>query len=351
MGLLLANVYISRFLKLDGARSVVWAVCFFGSGAVISLAMRYIYIKKDYRSRPMGSMTLIVIATSLAAAAVWYMMEPALYLAIYSDSYSLEDAKKVLTLARVPGRLLSNFWPFMMWSILYLATNLWIDWRRERARAAEATMLAQKAQLQMLRYQLNPHFLFNALNSLRALVDENKEAARGMITELSEFLRYSLVHRETTDVPLSGEMEAIGHYLSIQKRRYEDKLQVTAEVSDEASRHRVPCFLIHPLIENAVKYGMQTSPMPLKLSIRADVDDECLRIKVSNTGTWVPEDEPEVVSEGAFRSGTGTGLQNVKRRLAVAYPDRHRFEVVEAGGVVTVQVVILPSERRLEDER
>jgi hypothetical protein len=336
-GLLLANAYIARFLELSGAKSVLWAVSFFGSGALICLGVRHVYLKKDYRNRPLGSLALIVITTSLIAAAAWYVAELGLYLMVYPREYSSESLRAALGSARLASRLLSNFWPFMMWSILYLAINLWLDWKRERARAAEATLLAQKAQLQMLRYQLNPHFLFNALNSVRSLVDENTEAARGMITELAEFLRYSLVSREATDVPLSSEMEAIGHYLSIQKRRYEDKLEITAEISEEAGRYAVPCFLIHPLVENAVKYGMQTSPMPLKLSIRAGVDGGNLTLTVSNTGRWVV---PGTIAPGE-RAGTGTGLHNVRRRLAVSLPGRHGFAVAETDGMVAVELKIL----------
>jgi LytS/YehU family sensor histidine kinase len=99
------------------------------------------------------------------------------------------------------ARVFSMTWPFMMWSILYFVINFWLEWRREQERAVKATLLAQKAQLQMLRYQLNPHFLFNALNSVRALVDENQESARAMITELAEFLRYSLCTGTTPTCP------------------------------------------------------------------------------------------------------------------------------------------------------
>ena len=159
-----------------------------------------------------------------------------------------------------------------------------------------------------------------------------------MITELADFLRYSLVHRDYGDVPLATEMEAVGHYLSIQKRRYEDNLVVRMRVPEEAGRLAVPCFLIHPLVENAVKYGMQTSAMPLEIEIAAESTDDSLTLTVSNTGTWVEEEGRG--GAGVEGAGTGTGLKNVRQRLAAAHPDRHSLNVSQRDGRVIVTLRI-----------
>jgi len=308
-------------------------VLFYGAGALFSIGLRFVYRKVDYRSRTIRSLSLVAVLASVAAAVLWYLAERGLVAWFFPKSFASGGGwPGAFAPAKYPGRVFHMLWPFMMWSILYFVINFWLEWRRERERALEATLLAQKAQLQMLRYQLNPHFLFNALNSIRALVDENRENARAMVTELAEFLRYSLVHRDYANVPLSNEMEAVHLYLSIQKRRYEDKLEVSTEVSGEAASYPVPCFLVHPLVENAVKYGMQTSPMPLRLAIRADVSSGTLRLTVSNTGRWVtPGPDRE-----AGDPGTGTGLDNVRQRLDAAFPHRHKLEVGEQDGWVVI---------------
>ena len=216
------------------------------------------------------------------------------------------------------------------WSVLYFGMKYWLDWETEKKRALKAKSLAQHAQLQMLRYQVNPHFLFNALNSVRALIDEDKKNAKGMITELSEFLRYSLITRDHTEVTLKDELEAIRHYLSIEKKRYEDKLDVSFDIEPSAEDYPILSFLIHPFIENAIKYGMKTSPMPLRIRVNVSTKDGQLRIEVSNTGHWLqPATGPETKIEG-----TGTGLENVRARLENAYPNKYHLETKELNGCV-----------------
>jgi len=218
----------------------------------------------------------------------------------------------------------------------------WRDWEDEKDRARKAAALVQRARLQLLRYQLNPHFLFNALNSVRALIQEDRKHAKEMITELSEFLRYSLIHRDHTDVPLREELDAIRHYLSIEKKRFEDKLQVKFNIDHEAEEYPILSFLIHPLVENAIKYGMKTSAMPLKIGIDAALQHGDLRVAVTNSGSWLsPLDDSARNLEG-----TGTGLSNVRSRLENAYPGRHRFTVEQSDGCVCVRIEIYQEPRR-----
>jgi len=234
------------------------------------------------------------------------------------------------------NRILEWIVPLLSWSVLYFGIKFLRDWDLQKEKTDKAYALAQSAQLQMLRYQLNPHFLFNSLNSIRALISENKKNAKIMITELSEFLRYSLLSKNYADVPLHNELEAIHHYLAIEKKRYEDKLDVTFHIDPTAEDYPVLCFLLHPLIENAIKYGMQTSSMPLKISVKAEVVNSKLQVEVSNTGRWL---HPSAVSE-ANEPGTGTGLDNVRKRLENEYPDKHTFRVFEKDGRVTIQLEI-----------
>jgi LytS/YehU family sensor histidine kinase len=220
----------------------------------------------------------------------------------------------------------------LVWGALYFGIKFWRDWIDERERAENAEKEAEQAQLQMLRYQLNPHFLFNALNSLRALIDEDSQQARTLITELSEFLRHSLISRNRTDVALRDEMQAVHHYLSIEKKRYEEKLDVTFDVDPRSEECPVLSFLIQPLVENAVKYGMQTSPMPLRIWIAASLNGQSLRITVTNTGRWVVR---SAIGHPGI-NGAGSGLDNVRVRLQRAFPERHLLETIERNGRVSV---------------
>src|SRR5206468_3138547 len=131
-----------------------------------------------------------------------------------------------------------------------------------------------------------PHFLFNALNSLRALIGEDSCKAREMVTELSGFLRYSLLPASVADVALGEELASLRQYLAIEQIRFERALDVTFSVEPAAERYRVPSFLLHPLAENAIKFGVRTSPMPLRLRVSARVAGNGLLIEMANTGAW-----------------------------------------------------------------
>jgi LytS/YehU family sensor histidine kinase len=226
--------------------------------------------------------------------------------------------------------------PVIGWSVLYWGINFWHEWMVQKDRMERATALARTAQLQMLRYRLSPHFLFNALNSIRALIAEDKVSARRMVTELSEYLRYSLMSRNYATVPFRDEIESIRHYFNIQKIRYENKLEVVFDVEPAAEEYPIASFLLHPLVENAVTYGMQTSSLPLKIQIKVCTPQGRLEIDVINSGSWI-ETSPR---DGDYAGGRG--LDNVRRRLADAYPERHEMSVYEKDGFVHARIVMEP---------
>ena len=184
----------------------------------------------------------------------------------------------------------------------------------------------------MLRYQLNPHFFFNALNTIGALADENPQRVKTAVRELSGFLRYTLLDEEALNVPLRDEVEAAEHYLAVEKIRFEDDLHVAVDLDAEAGRWVVPSFLVLPLVENAVKHGQYTSPTPLRIRVTGTVAEAALVVEVANTGHW-REEAPN-------GDGTGTGLDNVRRRLKAQHPDQHRLTFREDDGWVHVRIEI-----------
>lgn len=298
------------------------------AGFLLSLVLRQYYRRVPYGKLSIVSIITRVILGSFVMTAMWYVA----YAAIYIVNYGISNVPSFLTLRYAVQVIVMIFPEKLVWSTLYFGIKIWRDWVIERERAEKAEEDARQAQLQTLRYQLNPHFLFNSLNSLRALIDEDSQQARTVLTELSEFLRYSLVSRNRTDVTLREEVEAIRHYLSIEKKRYEEKLEVTVDVQPQAGDFPVPSFLIHPLVENAIKYGMHTSTLPLRVWVVAELLNHSLHISIINSGRWV-ERSPH--SPDAFH-GPGAGLQNVRARLEHAFPKRHTLEKYERDGNVVV---------------
>ena len=179
-----------------------------------------------------------------------------------------------------------------------------------------------------LRYQLNPHFLFNVLNSAIALIDEDPKRAQTMLTLLSRLLRDTLDGGKEELCSLDKELEIIERYIEIQQVRFEDKLVVEMDITEAARTCAIPPLLLHTLVENAVKHGFETSTeMPLELCIAARYEDGSLQLEVSNTGSIYPK-------------GEGLGLKNLGERLQAQYPGRHQFDLAQSKGVVHANIQI-----------
>lgn len=267
---------------------------------------------------------LLVLICAVVLGSAWTAIEAA-----YSFATAVFNTANYL--ARSPRIALDYAMTLTAWSALYLGIKNWLAWQKERENALQSTALANTAQLEMLRYQLNPHFLFNALNSIRASVDEDSNRAKQMITQLSEFLRFSLLSESEKKISLSEELEAVKNYLAIEKIRFEDKLQINYEIEDAAKNFTIPCFILNPLIENAVKHGLQTSPKPLKINISAHVLNDKLLLEVSNSGK---------LNDFSNGGGTKIGLKNVRKRLENLFGKSGKFELIEAENHVKARIEI-----------
>lgn len=330
--LLILTLILFYSERLNDYIAVIGVSITYAVGFVVTIGLRYLYRRIDYKKRSIAFTAVFIFIISVVVTHIWYWLD--IFVSIFG-LYGYDKRMWLLppTLQKAESTVLSFLPIIVAWSLFYFSYKLWLDWMDQKARAERADLLAHKAQLQMLRYQLNPHFLFNALNSVRALIEFNKDAAKDVITELSEFLRYSLVSRNLNKVPLKDEIEAIKHYFTIQKIRYEERLEVNFDIKPDADEFPVLSFLIHPIIENAVKYGMETSPMPLKIGISAKVNGNKLIIDISNTGRWVEK-------AGSGNSGTGTGLENVKQRLENGFPGQYSFEIIKETDSVRVRIEI-----------
>jgi hypothetical protein len=206
---------------------------------------------------------------------------------------------------------------------------------QQERQLAEAQLAAQQAQLAALRYQLNPHFLFNALNSISALiVTKRNDDAEEMTEKLSSFLRTSLNAEPSELIPLEEELSLTEEYLSIESVRFGDRLGIDVQCSEEACNALVPSFLVQPLVENAVKHGVARSTTPVEIRIAAALDHGALKVTVSNDITR--EDAVELPdSEGA-----GVGIDNVRHRLQAVFGKRASLSAGQVGGrfVATISI-------------
>lgn len=309
--------------------SLTYVLAFF-----FTLLLRYIYRYYYAKIENLFLLPMLILLVSFTISALMHFID------LYVSHYFWGEAGHLILKQRLTFKyfFMANYnhlIVFTGWSGLYFGIKYAFDWQKEKLRSRDAEMMAQKAQMAMLRYQLNPHFLFNSLNSIRALVDENQQHAKEMITELSEFLRYSLLHKDATFVTLSNELEAVKHYFFIEKKRFEDKLEIVYNIADNTRNLQIPSFLLHPLIENAVKYGMKTSDMPLKIWVTAQKTGYGLMLEVTNSGKWIERGEQK-----NHDGGTGTGLMNVEKRLQNAYHDDYRLETNKAEKSISIRIEI-----------
>src|SRR5688500_16114462 len=257
------------------------------------------------------------------------------------------------------GALVHGVLPMFGWSLVHLGLQYNTALREQREQAVRAVAAARVEQLRVLAYQLNPHFLFNTLNSIRALINEDRQRAREMVTALSRYLRYALVERPLHVALLEEEVASVRGYLAIEQVRFEERLDARVEIDPAALRCEVPAFLLNPLVENAVKHGAAGAagaPLVLRVEARLVAPDR-LRLVVENTGRWAGGRSPAidaggsrtapVAGEGNDTRPGGVGLANVRARLSMLYPAEHRIDVEEKDGRVRV-VLELPARIRAE---
>ena len=235
------------------------------------------------------------------------------------------------------------------WSALYYAINYFLQVEEQTDRLERLGAQATSAQLAMLRYQLNPHFLFNTLNSISTLVLlKQTEPANAMLTRLSGFLRHTLVTEPGAKVTVAQEVETLQLYLEIERMRFEERLQTEFTVDPRASEALIPSMLLQPLIENAIKYGVSKQEEGARITLAAQVIGAHLRVTVSDTGPGIQNLSYSPHDLTKRPSSTGVGLANIAERLAQGYGDNHRFDIeTPAEGGFTV-IVELPYE--LDDE-
>ena len=223
----------------------------------------------------------------------------------------------------------------MFLSSAFYLTHLVQQSAKQRETAHKAETLAKDVQLKMLRYQINPHFLFNVLNSIYTLIDENTEKAKKLVIDMSEYYRYTLNKQQQT-ISIEKEVESIMKYLEIQKTRFEEEFQYEISVDEAVKSLLIPSFIIHLLIENAVKYGTKTMKQKLIIRLSVKLVNKMLLIRVANTGKLLnasPDGEKNI-------DGTSNGIENLKNRLGLYYNDNYSFSLKEEDGWVIAAIEI-----------
>ena len=243
------------------------------------------------------------------------------------------------------GAIILDFSILAAWSAMYYGINYYLLLEEEIDQRAQLESQASSAQLAMLRYQLNPHFLFNTLNSISTLVLlKQTERANAMLARLSSFLRYTLANEPTAQVTLAQEVETLKLYLEIEKMRFEDRLRPHFRIDAETIGARLPSLLLQPLVENAIKYAVTPSEVGADIWITAEREGQAVRIEVADSG-------PGTGAGLHSTPSTGVGFANIQDRLAQAYGAAQGFSSGpndKGGYSVIIELPLDPDKRILE---
>ncbi|HPF47165.1 MAG: histidine kinase [Alphaproteobacteria bacterium] len=301
------------------------------SGFIITVILRLIYRKLKNSNLPpltmvLSIITCIVVSALILSAIDTWVVQQTFYINIRLYEF-------------VIGRALYDLFVLMIWTGAYFIVNYQFLLMEQKEKYLQAVAQAHQSQLQMLRYQINPHFLFNTLNAISTLVlDKQSKEANGMLTKLSAFLRFSLVNQPTQKITIDEEVYALWLYLDIEKVRFEERLQLDFQISDEAKKALIPSLLLQPLVENAIKYAVAPMEKGGTISLKADREGNRLKIILSDNGPGL-SDQP--AKHKFNENSSGVGLVNTKNRLNQLYPANHAIEIRnrEEGGVqITIDI-------------
>jgi len=253
----------------------------------------------------------------------------------------LSELVKLRAVRPIWANFLDNWLPFavvfFLWCTLYFSTKLWQQSAHERTRLVRAESEAREARLSALRYQLNPHFLFNSLNAVSTLVLEgNVTAATRMLAQIGELLRTTLDNDASPEIPLSQELGFIAQYLAIEQTRLGHRLRVEMAISQDTLDAVVPSMLLQPLVENAVRHGVAPVIEGGTIAIESMIHNDCLVMTIRNSGP-----RTNATSAQNDKPSSGIGLTNTAERLRTLYGDNQHFSLraPDAGGhEVTIEL-------------
>lgn len=272
-----------------------------------------------------GRWILAHLASSVCVSLVYF----AIYAGLLHGQTSVMDGT-VLRFGKLYHKLVIHYLhlTLMIYWVVLLAQHGWHYYGRSRERERQASALATelvRTRLEVLRMQLNPHFLFNTLHTISALIHENPEGADRILARLSELLRVSLEQSDAQEVPLRQELLFLDRYLEIEQMRFQDRLTVERTIEPGLGDLRVPSLILQPLVENAIRHGIEPREDAGCVRIAARRVDGMLELTVSDNGPGLPENE-------AIPRREGVGLSNTRSRLTHLYGADHRFELTPAPG-------------------
>ena len=288
------------------------------------------YLKRKVLLDNFNSEVLLKVVSAVIVAAILYA-GLGYSVQFLSGFFDLEKAEVPEMYKNLGSGLVifNSFMTILVWTIFYMSVKISFKLNANRLERSELNATIRQAQLNTLKGQINPHFMFNSLNNIRGLMLEDVEKSREMLTKLSEMLRYSLTKNDVNAINLEEELEMVENYIALSKIQFEDRLEFIEEVAPETLKIPIPPMIIQLLVENAAKHGISNLKDGGTIKLVAKSDDENLEICVRNSGKLQIDSK-----------STQLGLKNIKQRLRLLYGNQASFSLDEIDGEVMAKIKI-----------
>ncbi len=262
----------------------------------------------------------------IVTVGLWVFLGRILSMVIFAK----EDEAIAYIQQSFPLKIIAGVVLFLILILIYYLIIYLTGYEEKRLAESELRSLAKEAELNLLKYKLNPHFLFNSLNSISSLTLSSPEKAHEMILKLSDYLRYSLKAGKGHECSLEEELGNVRLYMEIEKVRFGNRLEFIEKTDQSCMKQKVPDMILQPLFENVIKHGVHDSTESVKLEFRCRIESAFLEMKIRNN--FVPAEEERV--------NTGTGLDNVKKRLYNIYNRADLMEIIKKDSIFEVRIKI-----------
>ena len=319
------NFFFFSFKNYSSARDVVFHLLLVPSAILLTHVFRYFIIKKKWLQKPILIQISIVLVASLFLSFAFFFIQ-------YVFNALLFGTSAKLSLVDFLVAILNFSFVFFVWSVFYFSFHYIRNYRKAEIQQLKMQTSLKEAELNKLKSQLNPHFMFNAMNSIRALIDENPQKAKQAVTQLANILRQTLTLEKNKVISFDDEITLVKDYLALEKTRFEERLNYMLEIDEVSSQYKIPPMLLQTLVENAIKHGISklTEGGIVSITAKQQAEDKKLHIEICNSGTYIPDENPQ----------SGYGIQNTKDRLKFVFADDASFSIVNENHLVKTEIVI-----------